>query len=158
MLKYRKIKGNITWIIIIFIYSGLLIIPPIINGSTEDNQPAGIREAIVNDALSYRGSNESNFDCSGFTRHIYKIHGINLPLTSNRQYIQASEILSENNADIGDLIFFRINSKKISHVGIYLGNSRFIHSPGKNKVIRIDSLDGYWKNKLAGFRTLFPDN
>lgn len=157
MLSDRKKRKNINWIIIAFIYLILLIIPPVINGTSEENQLTGTREEIVNDALSFSGSNERNFDCSGFTRHIYKMHGLSLPVTANGQYTETPVILPVDKAGEGDLIFFRINSDRISHVGIYLGNSRFIHSPGKYKVIRIDSLDGYWKNKLAGFRTFFPD-
>jgi cell wall-associated NlpC family hydrolase len=158
MYTDRSNKRNVSWLIIALIYSGLLIIPPLINGTSEKNLPKGIRMEIVNDAIKFKGTNRNNFDCSDFTRYIYKIHGILLPATAKKQYSDASNILSRDDAEEGDLIFFKINSEKISHVGIYIGNSRFIHSPGKNKVVRIDSLDEYWKNRLAGFRTFFPDN
>ena len=158
MYKDRSNKRNVSWLIIAFIYSGLLIIPPLVNKTYEKKQPTETRIEIINDALKFKGTNQNSFDCSGFTRYIYKKHGISLPITANRQYSDAFEIISKEDAKKGDLIFFRINSKKISHVGIYTGDSRFIHSPGKNKVIRIDSLDEYWKPKLAGFCTFFPDN
>ncbi len=159
MQRGLKISGKTGWLTVIFIYAGLLIIPPLLLKNSEQNRLKGTRQDIAEDALRYKGSNSSNFDCSAFTKRIYRTHGILLPANANKQFAGAQNIISTpEKAGKGDLVFFRINSDRISHVGIYLGKYRFIHSPGKHKTIRIDSLDNYWSAHLAGFRSFFPEN
>jgi cell wall-associated NlpC family hydrolase len=63
-----------------------------------------------------------------------------------------SKHLETSEAQFGDLVFFITRGNGISHVGIYLGNNQFIHSPGKGRFVSIDSLNaGYYKNHLVGF-------
>jgi cell wall-associated NlpC family hydrolase len=101
----------------------------------------------------YSQSNENGFDCSGYVKYVYSSLGYSLPRSSFDQYHQ-SRHLKANEAQPGDLVFFITHGKKISHVGIYLGNNQFIHSPSKGKSVSISNLDDiYYKKHLAGFGT-----
>lgn len=102
---------------------------------------------------SYGGTNSSGFDCSGFTRHIYKKAGIEIPRRSEDQYLALHPV---SKPQPGDLVFFRIEGKHISHVGIYAGDGEFIHSPSTGKEVRFSKMNNrYWKEKFAGARTPF---
>jgi cell wall-associated NlpC family hydrolase len=117
-----------------------------------------IRASLVTNARKYIGvryhysqSNENGFDCSGYVKYVYGNFGYSLPRSSCDQY-EKSRHLRAMEALPGDLVFFITRGKKISHVGIYLGNNEFIHSPGKGKTVSISSLDEiYFKKHLAGF-------
>jgi hypothetical protein len=99
---------------------------------------------------NYGGNNASGFDCSGFVQFIYGKNGIPLPRTSIGQFEQGLKI-DLAKAEPGDLVFFKIDFNTISHVGIYLNKSEFIHAPSSGKQVSVDSLDaGYWKKRFAG--------
>lgn len=91
------------------------------------------------------------FDCSGLTQYTFQ-QGANiaLPRTAAGQYKAAIKIPKEH-ARRGDLVFFRTRGKQISHVGIYLGEERFVHAPRSGKVITTTKLAGYWRQRLVGF-------
>lgn len=127
--------------------------------------PAGLgllRQEIVDRAISYLGipyrwggyTPEMGFDCSGLTMAVYSLVGLDLPRTSQAQFRSGTPV-SKNNIRRGDLVFFQSpNRDRISHVGIYTGDGNFIHAPGENKLIRIDSLsDEYFQDNFAGART-----
>jgi cell wall-associated NlpC family hydrolase len=122
-----------------------------------------LRASLVGNAMKYIGvryhysqSNENGFDCSGYVKYVYGNFGYSLPRSSYEQYKQSRHIKAFK-AQPGDLVFFVTRGKKISHVGIYLGNNQFIHSPGKGKSVSISNLDEiYYKKHLAGFGTYLP--
>lgn len=91
------------------------------------------------------------FDCSGLTQYSFQ-QGANLtlPRTAAGQYQVAIKIPKEH-AQRGDLVFFRTRGKQVSHVGIYLGDGRFVHAPRSGKAITTAQLAGYWKRRLVGF-------
>lgn len=117
-----------------------------------------IRTLISNKAQNYIGvsyhygqSSEKGFDCSGFVKFIFQYFGLELPHSSYSLY-KISKHIETSEARSGDLVFFITRGKGVSHVGIYLGNNQFIHSPGKGRTVSIDSLsDGYYKTHLIGF-------
>ena len=121
-----------------------------------------IRQEIVTRAHSFLGlpyqwggyTLERGFDCSGLTMAVYDLVGLHLPRTSLAQFRSGTPV-SKENLDRGDLVFFLSqNRNKISHVGIYTGDGNFIHAPGKNKIIRVESLSNqYFQNRFAGART-----
>ena len=118
------------------------------------------RNRIVEKAREYIGtgyhygqSDENGFDCSGYVKFVYESFGFNLPHSSNEQY-KKSRHLKAREAEPGDLVFFVTSGNSISHVGIYLGNNLFIHSPSSGKTVAIDSIDAaYYKKHLVGFGT-----
>ncbi|EIJ34578.1 C40 family peptidase [Thiothrix nivea] len=102
----------------------------------------------------YRFGGESpktGFDCSGLTQFAFgQGAGVSLPRTAAEQY-SASVRVSKDQAAKGDLVFFNTSGKRISHVGIYLGDNKFVHAPRTGKAITTDTLTGYWARKLIGF-------
>ena len=121
-----------------------------------------LRDGIVDTAESFVGlpyrwggsSAEEGFDCSGLTMAVYQLNGLNLPRTSRDQF-QAGEGVAREDLARGDLVFFAISGgRKVSHVGVYVGDGRFVHSPGRGKVVRVDSLsDTYYDSRFMGGRT-----
>lgn len=121
-----------------------------------------LRDEIVSTARSFIGvpyswggtSPQQGFDCSGLTMAVYKLNGLKLPRSSKDQFVVGTAI-SRSQLSKGDLVFFATaQGNKITHVGIYTGNDQFIHAPGKDKRIRIDSLsNGYFKSHFMGART-----
>ena len=98
----------------------------------------------------YGGTGRGGFDCSGFVRFVYGKHGITLPRTSRDQYWKGERI-SLAQAEPGDLVFFKIRGDRVSHVGIYLGGLRFIHSPRTGRKVSVaDMKVSYWHNRFAG--------
>lgn len=121
-----------------------------------------VQEAKKVLGVPYRyGSNgPKSFDCSGFTSYVFKKCGIKLPRTSKSQ-AKIGKKISKSNLQVGDLVFFDTSGSYngvISHVGIYIGNGKFIHaSSGKKakKVVISDITDGYYKKKYVTARRVF---
>ncbi len=98
----------------------------------------------------YGGNSPSGFDCSGLVHYVHREAGFVVPRTSTEQYRQARKVSLAGLAP-GDLLFFRISAQKISHVGIYVSNDLFIHSPSSGKGVSYASLDeAYWTERLVG--------
>ena len=104
-----------------------------------------------------RGGNTeaTGFDCSGFTRHIFENSiGLVLPRRADEQATIAG-LLSINRQELkpGDLVFFNTMKRTFSHVGIYVGDDRFIHSPRAGGEVRIEDMrESYWSRRFTGAR------
>lgn len=94
---------------------------------------------------------KTGFDCSGFVQYVYAHSlGFDLPDNSASQFRHGA-LVARDELRTGDLVFFHIRGKRVSHVGIYLDNGRFIHAPSTGKHVRIDDLhDAYWAHRYAG--------
>jgi hypothetical protein len=102
---------------------------------------------FLNDGVKAREG--KRLDCSGYTREVFRTFSIQLPSSAAEQ-LRFSNRLEMKELKKGDLVFFRTAGKSISHVGIYLDNSQFIHSPGRNQNVRIDHLvNKYWLNAFV---------
>jgi len=102
------------------------------------------------------GDNPNAFDCSGLVQWtLKKSLDLSIPRTTNQQYNYWKKLISNQfqNLKEGDLVYFKtFGSNPVSHVGIFIGNNTFIHSPKKNDVVKKASLNsGYWRSKLVGF-------
>ncbi len=94
-------------------------------------------------------SPKTGFDCSGLVQYSYKMAGISVPRTTKQLY-KAARPVKRKHLKAGDLVFFRIDRGKISHVGLYIGNSKFIHAPSSGKQVNIASLnDRYWQKYFS---------
>jgi cell wall-associated NlpC family hydrolase len=99
-----------------------------------------------------RASPSSGFDCSGLVQFSFRQAGIAVPRSTEEQ-LRASARVRVSNLRRGDLLFFDQDGKKKSHVGIYLGDGRFVHAPSSGKQVRTDRLDSpYWKKHLSEAR------
>ena len=123
-----------------------------------------LRSELVRTARSFIGipykwggdSRQEGFDCSGLTMTVYQLNGLDLPRTSGLQWRSGKPIKRMELAR-GDLVFFATSGgRRVSHVGIYVGENRFIHAPGRGKYIRVASLSSryYRKRYLGGRRYL----
>jgi len=94
---------------------------------------------------------KTGFDCSGFVQYVFAhALGIELPDDSRSQFHEGASV-ARNELQTGDLVFFHTRGKNVSHVGIYLDNGRFIHSPSTGKRVRVDELkDHYWSTRYLG--------
>lgn len=118
------------------------------------------RERLCREALSYRGSSYSwggstwreGFDCSGLTRFLYLAEGIALPHSAKLQY-RLGQPVTIAGLKPGDLVFFNTTRGLLTHVGMYIGNDKFIHASNEKKGVRIDSLSNRrYKSRFAGAR------
>ena len=106
-----------------------------------------LRDELVNTArrfigVPYRwgGENAKGFDCSGLTMVCYRLNGLNLPRNSRSQF-KSGRWIPKKDLLPGDLVFFATKGgKRVTHVGMYIGNDRFIHAPRTGKKVRIEKL------------------
>lgn len=96
---------------------------------------------------------ETGFDCSGFVRHLYETSiGRLLPRRADEQAAVTDKI-DRTDLNPGDLVFFNTMRRTFSHVGIYIGDGKFIHSPSAGKSVRVDDLRAaYWTKRFTGAR------
>ena len=86
------------------------------------------------------GASPSGFDCSGLTMYVYAQLGISLPHNSQRQYNSISTKVSYDELQAGDLVFFGSSTSSIHHVGIYVGNGKYLHAPQSGSSVTVSSL------------------
>ena len=120
-----------------------------------------LRDEIVRTARGFIGlpyqwggdSPEKGFDCSGLVMASYQMNGLNIPRSSREQF-RRGRVVSRKDLEKADLVFFSIRSgRKVSHVGLYVGEGVFIHAPGAGKGIRVDSLSNpYFRRHYIGAR------
>ena len=98
-------------------------------------------------------SEEKGFDCSGFVRYMYeKSVGLVLPRRAEEQ-AKVTEEISRSELKPGDLVFFNTLKRTFSHVGIYVGDGKFIHAPRPGKAVRVDDMrEAYWQQRFNGAR------
>lgn len=121
---------------------------------------------VVVTAMGYLGkpyaygksSLDGGFDCSGFVLSLYQRSvGHTLPRTAAQQ-AGATTTIARNELQPGDLVFFNTMRRQFSHVGIYIGEGRFIHSPRAGASIRIESIaSAYWQKRFNGARRVTPE-
>ncbi len=99
------------------------------------------------------GSSEKGFDCSGFVRTIYQQSvGLLLPRRAEQQ-AAATENIEKSELQPGDLVFFNTLRRAFSHVGIYVGEGKFIHAPKPGASVRVESMSvSYWQRRFDGAR------
>ncbi len=117
------------------------------------------RKKLLEDAKYFKGgkyvwggTTPQGFDCSGYVQYLYKKHKVNLPRTAYAQS-KRGEVVDINDLEKGDLLFFLTDKKRgipVTHVGIYLGNGKFIHAASKKKGIIISPVHhGYYAKKFV---------
>ena len=116
------------------------------------------RQALTQLGIRYRWggkSPETGFDCSGLVLHSAQTSlGLKLPPRSYDIALFGSEV-SRPDLQVGDLVFFNTLGRRYSHVGVYLGDDQFVHSPAAGGVVRIEDMKlAYWSKRYNGARRL----
>jgi cell wall-associated NlpC family hydrolase len=132
------------------------------NPTLAGNWQNKVQEVLIN-ALSLTGiqykyggnSPTTGFDCSGFVRYVFhNAANLTLPPTA-RAIAQIGKSVKKDELQPGDLVFFNTLKKAFSHVGIYIGDNKFIHAPSTGKTVRVENMqDGYWASRFEGAQRL----
>ena len=109
---------------------------------------AAIAEGLLGTPYRFGGSNDSGFDCSGLAVYAYERVGIDIPRTAVEQE-HAAQPVPVRHLLPGDLLFFRIRSRRVDHVGIYVGGGRFVHAPRSGALVSYARLGGYFRAHLV---------
>jgi cell wall-associated NlpC family hydrolase len=130
----------------------------VVNKNDRDMGSIAARTAERFVGIPYRWGGENvvdGMDCSGFVRAVYNLCGLSIPRTSRDQYKAGEPVIKEELRD-GDLVFFGSSEDSINHVGIYVGNNRFVHAPKRGEDIRATSIDeSYFEKRFIGSRRYF---
>lgn len=142
---------------------GLLPTPAQVEATRFVQQVRETASELVMTAMNFLGvpyrlggnSAEQGFDCSGFTRHVFEHSiGLVLPRRSHEQATQAGLLpVKRDELKPGDLVFFNTMRRAFSHVGIYVGEGRFIHAPSAGGEVRVEDMRAaYWQRRFNGAR------
>jgi len=124
------------------------------SGIADPGAVTSYARSLIGVPYKYGGSTpETGFDCSGFVSYVYRQSiGLSLPRSTQLLSQEGKPIMSSQLRE-GDLVFFDTNKRSFSHVGIYLGDDRFIHAPSSGGSVRIvDMSSPYWKKHYNGAR------
>ncbi|HHW39427.1 MAG TPA: C40 family peptidase [Bacillales bacterium] len=138
----RKVLTAFFSMIILLMFSGNVFAA---------NEEDTVAENIIESAEKYIGTPYGgDFDCSGYVYKVFSENGIELPRSSDSQY-KHGESVEKANLQKGNLVFFNTSGSGISHVGIYIGDNKFIHSATSQGVM-VSKLDDsyYWAKRYVG--------
>jgi|SRR5436190_20698031 len=141
----------------------LALAPPVARASSEgaaDYRNAAALQALFSVGVRYRYggmSPDTGFDCSGLVAHVFeRAWGVVLPRRAEEQR-KVGHAVKRAELQPGDLVFYNTRNRPYSHVGIYLGDGRFVHAPRQGQRVRIESIDtSYWRTRFDGARRLDP--
>ena len=102
-------------------------------------QAAAVALEQVGAPYRYGGASPDGFDCSGLVQYAYSRAGVSVPRTTGQLWSTAKPV-GQQDLEAGDLLFFSIEGK-MSHVGLYLGERRFVHAPQSGRSVTVASLD-----------------
>ncbi len=110
---------------------------------------AAAAAALIGTRYEFGGADVGGFDCSGLALYVYERAGISIPRTAAGQQRAAQPVPLAQLAR-GDLVFFRLGTHHIDHVGIYIGGGRFVHAPHEGVAVSAaDLANGYYAQHLA---------
>ena len=148
--------------------NGLINTKPVVELAQQVRDKAtDVAADLVMSAMNFLGvpyqrggqSSQTGFDCSGFTRHVFENSiGLILPRRASEQ-AQSPSLLAVKQSELkpGDLVFFNTLRHTFSHVGIYVGDNKFIHSPRAGGEVRVEDMRmSYWQQRFDGARRAPP--
>ncbi|MFQ5935164.1 MAG: C40 family peptidase [Acidiferrobacterales bacterium] len=115
---------------------------------------AAVQHALrmVGAPYRYGGNTPRGFDCSGLVQYSYARAGVVIPRTTREQRKRARSVAAKKMRP-GDLVFFTLEGKRASHVGLYIGGQRFVHAPATGKTVHVSQLSNpYWRRHFIGVR------
>ncbi len=175
ILPFRAMKEPASHLSCIVALAGALLLqgcgtapkrpaPPLARGAVPSNVMPGASTgseialraiSLLGAPYKWGGAGPTSFDCSGLVRYVHGQLGIETPRTAAEQYAAAKPVDLSRLAP-GDLLFFRINGRRVSHVAIYAGEGRFVHAPQTGRPVELRTLDDeFYSPRLAGAGRLF---
>ncbi len=130
----------------------ILPVPPPtgVNGPSLGDEIVLRAMAQIGTVYRYGGADLEGFDCSGLVYFIHQALGLQAPRTAQQQF-ESSRRIARGELAPGDLVFFRFQGPRITHVGIYAGAGRFVHAPQSGRTVELKSLDDtYYARHFAG--------
>jgi len=130
--------------------------PNVISESSASIDVVMFAMSLAETPYRYGGNSvETGFDCSSFVGHVYKNSvGIELP-RSSQELSQVGKLLDRSQLQAGDLVFFNTQHRANSHVGIYVGEGKFVHAPRTGARIRVENMnENYWLSRYNGARRI----
>ena len=122
--------------------------PPPASGATV----VALARSFIGTPYRNGGADPGGFDCSGFTQYVFAQHGVALPRTVMEQAAAGNRV-DRRDLRQGDLVFFAIDGRTVSHVGIAVSADRFVHAPSSRGSVREESLGiAYWQTRYATAR------
>ena len=154
MVKRQKGVGLFCIFTILFFIHGCTSANPVhtnVNRAKGDGKLiVSITETLIGSPYRFGGDTPRGFDCSGLVHYVYNQVGIEVPRSSRMLHHKAKKVPVDK-LQPGDLLFFKINGKTVSHVAIYSKNGQFIHAPSSGKTVSTASLNSrYWSVRFAG--------
>lgn len=140
----------------------VFLLTSMLPNSTEASYTSATSSKIVSDAKAligtpykWAGNTPSGFDCSGFMVYVFNKSGLSIPRTTSEQ-MKTGTAVSKSNLKAGDLVFFNTSGRGVSHAGIYIGGSNFIHTSSSRGVM-ISSINDpyYWGSKYMGAKRVY---
>lgn len=121
-------------------------------------EPDALFHALGALDIDYRwggNSRAQGFDCSGLVQYVYReAYGIQLPRLAVEQS-RRGQVIPRADLEIGDLVFYNTQKQPYSHVGIYMGDGRFIHAPRTGASVRVEKMSSkYWSSRFDGARRI----
>lgn len=132
----------------------------------QDDDLDSVSDRLVNHGMSYVGvryrfggtTRETGLDCSGLMLNVFKHEGVSLPRRS-ADMARLGIRIEKRDLQPGDLVFFNTRKQPFSHVGLYLGEGRFLHAPSSGGKVRVDNMnERYWVARYNGARRLLKDD
>lgn len=123
-------------------------------------QAEALLQTLLALGVDYRNGGRSpnqGFDCSGLVAHVFlEAYGMRLPHNTRAQSALGLEV-GPSELQPGDLVFYNTLDRPFSHVGIYLGDSRFVHAPKAGSSVRVENIQSaYWRSRFNGARRIYP--
>jgi len=117
------------------------------------SNPLGVKiaelgKSFVGHKYVWAGASPGGFDCSGFTTYVMKQHGISLTRNAAGQYKDNGVKVNKSELKAGDLVFFSSNRKSVTHVGLYIGNNKFVHASSTRKGVIISDLTSAYYTRV----------
>jgi len=155
-------EHKLLFLCVLFVGASLPPLPAGASGpGAESVEPAALAaQAMLTLGARYRLGGRSpltGFDCSGLVTHVFEqAWGVTLPHNVQAQS-KVGLPIALGKLEPGDLVFYNTRNRPYSHVGIYLGDARFIHAPRPGKQVRVENLrNTYWMDRFDGARRLVP--
>jgi len=130
--------------------TGLFVTLPAAQGQasaeeTQNSETVKIATKYIGIPYCRGGESTRCFDCSGFIQYVFDKNGIEIPRTANEQ-LAVMTVISKDEAQVGDLVFFVYSNGYAHHVGIYVGNNTILHSPKPGRRVKLEEI---WSTRIV---------